>query len=202
MTRSPALWFFIFLALAVLLAAFAPLEKTLGPNARLVYFHGAWVWVAMLLFLAAALLGAIGLLARRKAAHRWSQALGRAGLCLWVAFLFMSLYVMQVNWNGIYWDEPRFRIPLNLAVVGLLLQIGLSLLPEIAWTSLGNLVYALVFFVSMRGIQAVLHPDSPILRSDARDIQLYFIALLVLISAAAWQLARWWYFWQGKRMRS
>jgi hypothetical protein len=60
----------------------------------------------------------------------------------------------------------------------------------------------LVFFVSMRGIQAVLHPDSPILRSDARDIQLYFIALLVSISAAAWQLARWWYFWQGKRMRS
>jgi hypothetical protein len=184
---------------ALLVAAFAPLERVLGANARLVYFHGAWVWTAMLAFLAAAVAGLAGLLGRRPALNEWSRALGRAGLCFWIIFLPMSLYVMQANWNGLYLDEPRFRVPLNLAIVGLLLQVGLSFIPDGRWTSLANIAYAVALFASMNAAQAVLHPESPIFSSGARDIQAFFVAMLVLLVIAAWQLAIGWLQWEHKR---
>jgi hypothetical protein len=37
----------------------------------------------------------------------------------------------------------------------------------------------------------VMHPTSPIFSSDAWRIQLFFIALVGLVSFAEWQLARW-----------
>lgn len=183
----------------MLVAAFAPLERTLGVNARIVYLHGAWVWTAMLAFLAAAVAGLSGLILRRAAMDEWSRALGRTGLCFWITFLPMSLYVMQANWNGLYLDEPRFRVPLNLAIVGLLLQVGLSFLPEARWTSLANIAFAVALFASMNAVQAVLHPESPIFQSDARDIQAFFVFMLILLILAAWQLARAWQQWEHRR---
>lgn len=199
MSRSALLWFLIGLIAALLVAALAPLEKTLGVNARIVYLHGAWVWTAMLAFLAAALAGLGGLLRRNIRWNEWSQALGRTGLFFWIAFLPMSLYVMQANWNGLYLDEPRFRVPLNLAIVGLLLQVGLSFIPDLRWTSLANLAFAAALFASMNAVQAVLHPESPIFQSDARDIQVFFIALLILLIFAAWKLAEAWRGWENQR---
>ena len=198
-SRSPLLWFVIALIAALLVAAFAPLEKTLGMNARIVYFHGAWVWAAMLAFLAAALTGLGGLVLQRAELNERSRALGRAGLCFWITFLPMSLYVMQANWNGLFLDEPRFRVPLNLAIVSLLLQVGLSFIPEVRWTSLANIAFAAAFFASMNAVQAVLHPESPIFQPGAGDIRLFFVFLLVLLSLAAWQLARAWRRWESKR---
>ena len=199
MSRSPWLRFGIAIIAAGLVAAFAPLEKTLGVNSRIVYFHGAWVWAAMLALLAAAITGLAGLIGRRPVLNEWSRALGRAGLCFWIIFLPMSLFVMQANWNGLYLDEPRFRVPLNLAIVGLLLQVGLSFIPEARWTSLANIAYAAALFASMNAAQAVLHPESPIFNSGARDIQVFFVALLILLVMAAWQLALAWLQWERKR---
>jgi len=102
MKKTTILGFVGVLLLAILVAALAPLEKTLGSNARLVYFHGAWVWAAMLAFSGAAVAGAIGLLSRRIAWQRTSQAAGRTGLVFWLIFLPMALLVMQLNWNGIF----------------------------------------------------------------------------------------------------
>ena len=195
MKKTSILGFVGVLLLAILVAALAPLEKTLGANARLVYFHGAWVWAAMLAFAGAAVVGAIGLLSRRIAWQRTSQAAGRTGLVFWLIFLPMALLVMQLNWNGIFWNEPRFRIPLNLAVVGLLLQVGLVFFP-LTWTILANISYGVVFFFAMGSTDAVLHPDSPIFNSDARAIQIYFVGLLILLAVAAMLLTRAWYEWE------
>jgi hypothetical protein len=95
---------------------------------------------------------------------------------------------MQANWNGIFWGEPRFRIPLNLAVIALLLQIGLSFFP-LFWTSIGNIAYAVALIFSMRTIEAILHPVSPILSSNASGIQLFFMALLILLAIFGFQIA-------------
>jgi len=185
---KPILWLLITISAIVLVTALAPLEETLGANARIVYLHGAWVWVAMLLFITAAVIGFGGLVTRRTILHEWSRALGHTALLFWIAFLLMSLYVMQANWNGIFWAEPRFRIPLNLAVIGLLLQIGLSFFP-LLWTSIGNIAYAVALIFSMRTIEAVLHPVSPILSSNASGIQLFFITLLILLVLFGFQIA-------------
>ena len=200
MLKSPWLWFILALLAAVLLAAFAPLEKTLGANARIVYLHGAWVWAALVGFLLAALTGLAGLLSRRQSVHRWSRALGRTGLFFWLTFLPMSLYVMQANWNGLFLDEPRFRTPLNLAIVGLLLQIGLVFFP-IVWTSLANLMFGVTLFVVMNGIQTVLHPESPIFNAGAGEIRIFYIGLLLLLLVAAWQQSRLWLQWDQSRKR-
>jgi hypothetical protein len=197
-SKSPGLWFVIFLAAALAAAAFAPLEKTLGMNARLVYFHGAWVWAALVAFVAAAILGLAGLVLRRAELHHWSLALGRTAIVFWLAFLPMSLLVMQANWNGLFLDEPRFRVPLNFAIVGILLQVGVSFFPP-AWASAANLVFGVALLVGLRNAGTVLHPESPIFGSGATGIQLYFAGLVILLSLAAWQMARLWHTWQLRR---
>jgi hypothetical protein len=197
-SRSPGLWLVIFLAAALAAAAFAPLEKTLGMNARLVYFHGAWVWAALITFVAAALMGLAGLLSRRVTLHHWSLALGRTAIVFWLAFLPMSLLVMQANWNGLFLDEPRFRVPLNFAIVGVLLQVGVSFFPPV-WASLANLVFGVALLAGLSSAGTVLHPESPIFGSGATGIQLYFAGLVLLLAMAAWQMARLWWSWELRK---
>ncbi len=185
------------LVLALLVAAFAPLERTLGVNARIVYLHGAWVWAALALFILSALAGLVGLLLQQHSLQTWSQALGRTALLFWIAFLPMSLYVMQANWNGLFLDEPRFRVPLNFAIVGLLLQIGASFFP-LAWTSVINVGFCAALLVGMSQTQAVLHPESPIFNAGAGDIRTFFAALLALFLLAGLMLAGLWRGWNTK----
>lgn len=198
MSRSSFFWPLLTAAAIFLVTALAPLEKTLGTSARIVYLHGAWVWSAMITILAAGAVGLVALLARREVLHAWSRALGRAGIVLWVTFLPMSLYVMQISWNGIYLDEPRFRIPFNFAVVGTLLQVGLSFFKPV-WTSLANLLYGAALFLAMRSVETILHPDAPILNTESRGIQIFFAVLVILILLWAWQIARLFYLWEAGR---
>jgi hypothetical protein len=178
----------ITLVLLALLTAIAPPERTLGENARFVYLHGAWVWTSMVMFLLAGIAGLAGLLSRRVELHEWSLALGRTALLLWIGFLPQSIYLMQVNWNGIFLDEPRFRIPLNLAITGLMLQVGVSFFPR--WTSsIVNLLFAGALFWIMNGIETVLHPEGPIQSSSSTSIQLIFYLMLILMIALAIQIA-------------
>jgi hypothetical protein len=100
---------------------------------------------------------------------------------------------MQTNWNGLFLAEPRWRLALVFAIGGLLLQIGLTLVEEPAWTSAANLVYCVALFLALQNIENVMHPPSPILSSDAWRIQLFFAGLLLLTVLAAAQLALWLY---------
>jgi hypothetical protein len=189
--KSPSFLLVLNLLVVALVVAFAPLEKTLGTNVRVVYLHGAWVWAAMAAYLAAGLVGLIGLVSRRVEYHRWSLALGRAGLIFWITYLPISMWAMQTNWNGLFLLEPRWRLAIVFAVSGLLLQIGLTLIDRPAWASMSNLVYILLLLAALRFTEDVMHPPSPILNSDAWRIQLYFTAILALVLLAAFQVARW-----------
>ena len=179
--------------LAILLfTAFGPLEKTLGANVRVVYLHGALVWVALVGFLTAAFSGLAGMLTRRRRLYLWSLALGRTGLVFWVVCLPVSLWAMQTSWNGLFLAEPRWRLGVGFAAAGLLLQAGLALVQKPAWASGANLVYAVILLAALMNAEQVMHPPSPILSSDAWRIQLFFAGLLALSLLAAWQVARWW----------
>ncbi len=190
--KSPTLWFLISLLLIAIFAAFGPAEKSLGVNVRVVYLHGAWVWSALLALIAAALAGVVGLVFRRPAWHTWSRALGRTGLFFWITYLPISLWAMQANWNGLFLSEPRWRIAFVFALGGLVLQIGLTLFDQPAWTSGLNAVFVLALFYALNQAEQVLHPPSPIRDSGAWRIQVFFGGLTLLTSLAAWQMARWW----------
>lgn len=170
----------VVLAVIVVVTAFAPVERTLGERARLVYFHGAWVWAGKIAFAAAAFSGLAGLALRSAVWQRVSRAFGWVGMVFWLTYLPLSLYVQQVNWGGIFWDEPRWRVPLMFGIVGLLLQIGLWLMNDLRLTSGANIVFGTLLWWMLGSIQNVLHPDSPIMQSDAIRIQMFFAALLAL----------------------
>ncbi len=166
-------------ALIVLVAAFAPAEKTLGASARLVYVHGAWVWAGLIAFACAALAGLTALLARQNACHAWSVALARTGLVFWWTYLPMSLLVMQLNWGGLFLDEPRWKIPFTFGVAGLILQAGLALFNRGWLHSLANLLFGASLWYALGSAANILHPDSPIAGAPV-SIRVFFIALMAL----------------------
>lgn len=176
------------LAAIALVTAFAPLEKTLGERIRLVYLHGAWVWAGKIAFACGALAGLAALLARSQKWAGWSLALGRAGLVIWLTYLPMSLVVQQVNWGGIFWDEPRWRIPLAFGVAALLIQVALWLFNQPFIASAVNLVFGVALWWVLGGIENILHPDSPIFQSGSARIQIFFVLLLLLAIFLAGQI--------------
>jgi hypothetical protein len=182
-------WFALFLIILFTAAAFAPLESKLGANIRLVYLHGAWVWAGLGCFAAAALAGLTGIIFRSPRFHKWSRAIGLTALAAWLTYLPMSLLVMQMNWGGLFFDEPRWRIPFSFAVAGVLLQAGLWLLGKPLVTSLANTLFAAALFWGLSGAQNVLHPDSPVFNSPSIPIRAYFGGLVALAFITAGFLA-------------
>jgi hypothetical protein len=193
MSRSPVLWLLVFLAALLFITFLAPSEKTLGPNVRVVYLHGVWVWTALVLFFAAAVTGLVGLIFRWEAWHGWSRALGRTGLVFWIPYLPISLWAMQTNWNGLFLAEPRWRLAMIFSIFGFLLQAGVTLLEKPVWASWANLGYFLALMIALRFTSTVMHPPSPILDSEVSRIQFYFAGMLALTLLAAWQVARLWH---------
>lgn len=189
--KSPLIYFFITVLGIVLLTSVSPEEKSLGANVRIVYLHGAWVLAAEFAFLAAALAGLAGLLARKEIFHAWSAALGRTGIIFWLTYLPLSLWAMQTNWNGLFLTEPRFRLAMIFAVTGILLQIGLWLF-NVAWlTSLGNILYIAALRIVFATAQNIMHPPpSPIFNSGNYGIIGFFVLLNLLAWLAAYFLTR------------
>ena len=190
--HTPLLYFLAAVILIGILALFGPEEQTLGSNVRVVYLHGAWVLTAELAFIAAGLAGLLGLITRRDIFHAWSAALGRTGIFFWLPYLPLSLWAMETNWNGLFLAEPRFRLAMTFAVVGLLLQIGLWLLDNKMLTSAANIAYIVVLRVVFATAQNIMHPPpSPIFSSGDWRIIGFFVALNVLTWLAAYFLTRW-----------
>ncbi len=185
---------FIVTCLAIgILTNYGPAEHSLGTHIRIVYLHGAWVWVSLVAFILAGGFGVLGLITQRRNFHNWSKAFGRTGMIFWVTYLPLSVWAMQVNWNGLFLAEPRWKLALVFALTGILLQIGLSLADKPNLTSLINLGYLISLIVALLHTENVMHPASPILNSEAWRIQVFFFGLVLLILFAAWQIARWWY---------
>lgn len=192
LTSHPLWSFFGTLAVVAFLALFGPEEQSLGSNVRLVYLHGAWVLTAELAFALAALAGLWGLLARKSLFHAWSAALGRTGILFWVTYLPLSLWAMQANWNGLFLAEPRFRLALTFAIVGVLLQMGLWLIAQTWLTSLANLIFFVVLRVVFATAQNIMHPPpSPIFKSGNGWIIGFFVGLNLLTWLAGYFLTRW-----------
>jgi len=191
--RTSLLWLGLSLVGIAALTLVGPAEKSLGTNVRVVYLHGAWVWTALVSFVAAAGTGLLGLVLQNDRLQRWSRALGRTGLIFWITYLPISMWAMQTNWNGLFLAEPRWRLALIFSLGGLALQIGVTLVDSPAWASGANIAFALALFLALRATEEVMHPASPIFSSDAWRIQVYFAALLLLTLLAAGMLARWAY---------
>jgi hypothetical protein len=190
--KSPLLLFFVTLIVIGLAALFGPEEQDLGSNVRIVYLHGAWVITAELAFALSALAGLLAALARRDLFHALSAALGRVGIVFWVTYLPLSMLAMQSNWNGLFLSEPRFRLALTFAVVGVLLQAGLWIVNQKWLTSLANIAFIVVLRVIFASAENIMHPPpSPIFNSGNYAIIGFFLGLNLLTWVAGYFLTRW-----------
>ena len=189
----PFLWFLLTVGLIGGIAFLGPEVKELGSNVRLVYLHGAWVLAAEIAFVGAGILGLLALLLRHPVLHRWSAALGRTGLVFWITYLPLSMWAMQANWNGLFLSEPRFRLALIFAVVGLLLQLGLWIISVDAFTSLANILFIVLLRYSFSQASNIMHPPpSPIFSSGLWQVIAFYLGLNTLVIIAAYFLTRFW----------
>jgi hypothetical protein len=188
---SPLTLFLVLLLFIAGLVSLGPPERTLGVNVRLVYLHGAWVWTALISFSASALFGVAGLATGQTRLQQWSVALGQAGIFFWVTYLPLSLWTMMANWNGLYLTEPRWRIAVDFAIIGLLLQGAIVLFKRPDWASAINTIYLATLLASLTQAEQVMHPSSPILASNSLSIRFFFGGLVAICLTTAWQLTRW-----------
>ncbi len=188
--HSPLIIFVLTLVLIGITIRLGPEEKTLGNGVKVVYLHGAWVWASLVLLLAGGISGLVGLAAHKSALQRWSRTLGHTGLIFWIGYLPVSLIATQINWNGLFLEEPRWRLALVFAIGGFLLQAGLWLVGSLTWTAAANVGYVALLVLSLNSVQNVMHPNSPIF-SSVTQIQIYFGGLFLMLLFAAWQVARW-----------
>ncbi|MBT3338191.1 MAG: hypothetical protein HN855_08140 [Anaerolineae bacterium] len=191
LTKSPLFWFISSILAIVVMTFFGPEEATLGANVRLVYLHGAWVLTAELLFALAALIGLIALISRKEAFYRWTTALGRSGIFYWISYLPLSMWAMQANWNGLFLAEPRFRLAMTFAIVGLLLQLGLWML-NINWlTAFSNIAFIAALRFIFATAENIMHPPpSPIFNSGNWAIIGFFVGLNLLTWLSAYFVTR------------
>lgn len=191
--RIHPLWpFWITIILIAVFSLLGPADQTLGSNVRIVYLHGAWVLTAEFVLGLAGLAGLIALITRRDLFYHWSTALGRTGIFFWITYLPLSIWAMQANWNGLFLAEPRFRLAVTFAIVGVLLQIGLRII-DINWlTSVTNFLYIIVLLFEFSRAQYVMHPPpSPIFNSGNWQIIGFFIALNLIAWLAAYFMVIW-----------
>ena len=191
--RIHPLWLFLLtLILITVLSLFGPADQTLGSNVRIVYLHGAWVLTAEFVLILAGLAGVVALVTRRDLFFDWTAALGRAGIFFWITYLPLSIWAMQANWNGLFLAEPRFRLAVTFAVVGVLLQLGLWII-NVNWlTSTTNFVFIVLLLFEFSRAQYVMHPPpSPIFNSGNWQIIGFFIVLNLLTWLAAYFMTIW-----------
>lgn len=177
------------LGIIALVTVLGPSERVLGAALRLVLLHGAWVWVGKVAFALAGLVGLGFWLMRRPAWATLSQALAWTGFLFWSTYLPMSLYLQVRIWGGVFWDEPRWRVPLMLWGVSLLLQVAMLVMREPGLAAVVNAGFAGLLWWQLGMTGTVLHPQSPVFGGDALRIQIHFVVLLGLCGGLMVQIA-------------
>jgi hypothetical protein len=165
----------------------APPEKTMGYGIRPVYVHVALIWTGMLGLLMAGLLGLVLTVTNQAKWGGWMQTVGWVSFGFILASLVASIVAQIVNWNGIFWDEPRNQMIVRLVVAYLAVLIANSWLPWPRLRGLVMVVSAGVMLSALRFTPNVLHPEDPIGNSSASGIQVTFLVLgLLSVVAATW----------------
>ena len=195
-TRSRRLiWWLlaVCVALAALILALLPAEKTIGPVVKIVYLHGSLSSAGMIGSMAGGAAALWYLALRRLALVRWSAALTLSGWGFWVAHFIVSMPATHFTWGPwIAWGEPRVTMTLQVIAAGLaVLAVGWLLANAYFTAGADALLGAAVLFLAER-TGVLRHPLDPIANSPALVFRLAYLALLVPVIAAmalaAWRL--------------
>jgi hypothetical protein len=192
------------LALIALLAVWlwlAPSEARLGSVIKMVYVHGALVWVGLLAFSLAGVLGLIALLARRAVWYHGTEAAGLAALLVWIAYVVSSMAVTGLTWGQLVaWNEPRVRVTGLILLASAAIFVVSRLVNQRDLTAAANLAMGLVPWVAVHRAEAIRHPVDAIGSSGSTAIQGYYLLIVLTIAALACTLVAW--LWAGIGLRA
>lgn len=174
------------IALAAILIALIPPEKTLGWVIRPVFVHGALVQAGLLAFAAAALLGLACLVWRRPALDAWCLAAQETAVGLWIAYTLSSTITTRLAWGEwIAWDEPRVRASIHVLWFCLACLLLVRWMDHPIFTAAANIVAGGAVWFLIKGAGLLRHPFDPIGGSNSFTYQVIFWLLLLSILAAA-----------------
>lgn len=155
----------------------SPAERTMGYGIRPVYVHVALIWTGMAGLTVATLAG-LALAGTGKAIWgQWLQTIGWVTLGFLAASFLASLVAQEVNWNGIFWDEPRSQAAGRAIAVWAVVMIAGGWLHWLRLRGLAAAIVAPLLIASMHFSQLVLHPSDPITTADSWGIQATFLGL-------------------------
>lgn len=179
--------------LAIVLAFFAPEEKTLGSYIRLIYIHAAVTMVGLVMFAVSGLLGVVyfvGLLAAKnpiinKFAGRivtWSSSSQLTAILFWTASVSLGSISAYLTWGGSWWVEPRLRVALFILVLGFVIYQLRQMVEDKALRAGLNISLPAISVLMLTTTGKLVHPNNAFAKSDSVEIKL-FAALITLVFA-------------------
>jgi hypothetical protein len=187
--------------LLVMWIVLAPAEARLGNVVKLVYVHGALVWVGLATFSVAGALGLVALVARRPIWVRGSRAASAAALTVWVMAVISSMIVTGLTWGQVVaWNEPRVRATGLILVAAILLFVVTRVVDHPDFTAAVSLVMGLVPWLVVRQADVIRHPVDPIGGSESTAIQVFYVLMVLTVAGLVATLIAW--LWLGAEQKS
>jgi hypothetical protein len=188
------------LVLLLVWLVLAPAEARLGNVVKLVYVHGALVWVGLITFSVAGALGLAALVARRQVWHHGTQAAGTAALVVWGLYVISAMLVTGLTWGQVIaWNEPRVRATALILLAAVVLAIVSKLVDHDDFAAAVNLLMGIVPWIVVRQADAIRHPVDPIGGSDSAAIQMFYWLIVLSVAGLAATLIAW--LWAGLELK-
>jgi hypothetical protein len=178
------LWAALALA-AGLILWLSPAEQTLGQGIKWVYIHLAFIWTAMLGVLMVGILNLIQVFSARPGWQRWSRAGSWGALGLLVVAFITSVAVMQVDWGGITWSEPRMQALLRTIAIWVIAHFAGPWIPDRLLRGVLMAVVAAVALFPLRFGPLVMHPQDALGASASLAIRLSGFGIFAIVFAAS-----------------
>ncbi len=171
---------------ALVVAAFAPAEQTLGNAAKVVYVHAGLIFVSLCLVTLVGILGVLYLITGKDVFFKWAKPTKRVTLIFWGVYLISGIIAMYLAWGGMLWQEPRMLLGFSIFILLIAIYILATTVHAPKLISLFNVVMGASVWILLTQVPAILHPTSnPIKNSSSALIKLSTLAILILFSASA-----------------
>lgn len=176
----------VLVALAALIVALVPPEKTLGWIIRPVFLHGALVQSGLIAFAASGLLGLAYFLRRSPTVIAWCLAAQETAVALWIGYALSSMVTTRLAWGEwIAWDEPRVRASLHVLWFCLVCLLLVHWMKHPVFTALTNIIAAGAIWYLIKGAGLLRHPFDPIGDSNSFTYQVLYWLLVATVLAIA-----------------
>ncbi len=173
----------------VVVDMFSPSDRVLGAVAKLVYLHGALIWVGLMLFALTGILGAAQLILRSVRAESYLLPFEESTVLFWLSATFLGWIVAYLTWGGVIWNEPRIYTSIIISMAVLAAYFVSTEYGNPTRNAIIAVGLALITGGFITGTGRVLHPENPLAKSDP-SIQLAFTALVMIFLTAAVQIAK------------